>query len=98
MYWCVCSSLPAPEHHHHPDQEQQHHPALDPGLPRLYRLPALYRLLQPASPNGLISGYRLYYMTSEVTDVVTVKDSSQEIVFQLKNLSEYKAMRTGEMI
>ena len=41
---------------------------------------------EPRQPNGLIAGYRLYYMSKQVTDVVTVKDSSQEIVYQLKNL------------
>ena len=35
---------------------------------------------------GIILGYRLYFVSKQVTDVVTVKDSSQEIVYQLKNL------------
>ena len=35
---------------------------------------------------GIILGYRLYFVSKQVTDVVTVKDSSKEIVYQLKNL------------
>ena len=43
---------------------------------------------EPESPNGIIIGYRLYYMTKKMTDVQTVKDSSKEIVYMLKNLSK----------
>eukprot|EP00092_Neocalanus_flemingeri_P005720 GFUD01006160.1.p1 GENE.GFUD01006160.1~~GFUD01006160.1.p1 ORF type:complete len:1193 (+),score=156.97 GFUD01006160.1:67-3645(+) len=45
--------------------------------------------MEPESPNGIISGYRLYYMTKKMTDVVTVKDSSKEIIYMLKNLEPY---------
>jgi len=45
--------------------------------------------MEPDSPNGIISGYRLYYNTKKMTDVVTVKDSSKEIVYMLKNLEPY---------
>ena len=44
--------------------------------------------MEPELPNGIIVGYRLYYMTEKMTDVQTVKDSSKEIVYMLKNLSE----------
>ena len=44
--------------------------------------------MEPESPNGIITGYRLYYMTKKMTDVQTVKDSSKEIVYMLKNLSK----------
>ena len=37
-------------------------------------------------PNGVIAGYRLYYMTKKMTDVVTVKDSSDEIIYRLQDL------------
>lgn len=46
--------------------------------------------LQPQHPNGVIAGYRLYYMTKKMTDVVTVKDSSNEIIYRLQNLAPYK--------
>lgn len=45
--------------------------------------------MEPESPNGIITGYRLYYMTKKMTDVQTVKDSSKEIVYMLKNLKPY---------
>ena len=44
--------------------------------------------MAPKSPNGIITGYRLYYMTKKMTDVRTVKDSSKEIVYMLKNLGK----------
>ena len=44
--------------------------------------------MEPEFPNGIITGYRLYYMTKKMTDVQTVKDSSKEIVYMLKNLSK----------
>jgi len=46
--------------------------------------------LQPEHPNGVIAGYRLYFMTKKMTDVVTVKDSSIEIIYRLQNLAPYK--------
>ena len=50
--------------------------------------------MEPDSPNGIITGYRLYYMTKKMTDVQTVKDSSKEIVYMLKNLSKlYKVCK-----
>ena len=36
----------------------------------------------------MIAGYRLYYMTKKMTDVVTVKDSSDEIIYRLQDLGE----------
>ena len=54
-------------------------------LPIIFPLGRKYFFFKRNSA-GLISGYRLYYMSKQVTDVVTVKDSSQEIVYQLKNL------------
>jgi len=45
--------------------------------------------VQPENPNGVIIGYRLYYMTKKMTDVVTVKDNSQEIIYRLQNLAPY---------
>ena len=47
----------------------------------------------PSSPNGIISGYRLYYMSKQVTDVVTVKDSSKEIIYRLQNLGNNTSMQ-----
>ena len=38
----------------------------------------------------MIAGYRLYYMTKKMTDVVTVKDSSDEIIYRLQDLGENK--------
>merc|ERR1719385_398345 len=46
--------------------------------------------IQPEHPNGVIAGYRLYYMTKKMTDVVTVKDSSDEIIYRLQDLEPYK--------
>jgi len=46
--------------------------------------------IQPQLPNGVIAGYRLYYMTKKMTDVVTVKDSSDEIIYRLQDLEPYK--------
>ena len=37
-------------------------------------------------PNGVIIGYRLYNKTKKMSDVVTVKDNSQEIIYRLQNL------------
>ena len=44
-------------------------------------------MFSPPIP-GIILGYRLYFVSKQVTDVVTVKDSSKEIVYQLKNLGD----------
>lgn len=50
---------------------------------------------EPRQPNGLIAGYRLYYMSKQVTDVVTVKDKAKEIVYQLKNIGIIKITYFG---
>lgn len=47
----------------------------------------------PVSPNGVIAGYRLYYMTKQVTDVVTVKDTAEEVIYRLQNLSKWLILR-----
>ena len=47
---------------------------------------SLFSLLIP----GIILGYRLYFVSKQVTDVVTVKDSSKEIVYQLKHLGNIR--------
>ena len=36
----------------------------------------------------MIAGYRLYYMTKKMTAVVTVKDSSDEIIYRLQDRGE----------
>lgn len=46
----------------------------------------------PVSPNGVIAGYRLYYMTKQVTDVVTVKDTAEEVIYRLLNLSKWRIL------
>ena len=48
----------------------------------------LYTMFICQHPNGVIAGYRLYFMTKKMTDVVTVKDSSIEIIYRLQNLGE----------
>ena len=49
-------------------------------------------------PNGVIAGYRLYYMTKKMTDVVTVKDSSNEIIYRLQNLGTLMTLLSNELI
>ena len=46
----------------------------------------------PVSPNGVVAGYRLYYMTKQVTDVVTVKDTAEEVIYRLLNLSKWRIL------
>ena len=49
----------------------------------------MFNSRMPVSPNGVIAGYRLYYMTKQVTDVVTVKDTAEEVVYRLNSLSKW---------
>ncbi len=42
----------------------------------------------PSHPNGIIQGYRLYYMHQNFTDVKTVKDARESMEFVLEGLSE----------
>jgi hypothetical protein len=55
-------------------------------LPLIFLMMLMIILLQ--HPNGVIAGYRLYYMTKKMTDVVTVKDSSNEIIYRLQSLGK----------
>lgn len=46
--------------------------------------------LEPENKNGIILGYRIYYMHSNFTEVNTLKKNNESIEFVLGNLSEYK--------
>ena len=42
----------------------------------------------PSHPNGIIQGYRLYYMHKNFTDVKTVKDAKESMEYLLDGLSK----------
>lgn len=44
---------------------------------------------QPEQPNGIIQGYRLYFMHKNFTDVRTIRNPIPEMEYPLKDLSEY---------
>ena len=43
---------------------------------------------EPNFPNGLIQGYRLYYMHKNYTEVVTVREPAEEMGYLLVGLGE----------
>ena len=43
---------------------------------------------RPKFPNGLIQGYRLYYMHKNYTDVRTVREPAQDMEYLLEDLGE----------
>ncbi len=43
---------------------------------------------QPKFPNGLIQGYRLYYMHKNYTEVKSVRESAEEMEYLLTGLGE----------
>lgn len=51
---------------------------------------------EPENKNGLVNGYRIFYMHSNFTDVNSLKtnnestESTETIEFLLNNLSKYK--------
>jgi receptor-type tyrosine-protein phosphatase gamma len=44
---------------------------------------------KPERPNGQITGYRLYYMHANYTDVKTVRRTDPRIEFVLEDLSKF---------
>jgi hypothetical protein len=43
---------------------------------------------RPARPNGVVKGYRLYYMKNNFTDVVTVRQNGLTVEYELHDLGE----------
>ena len=43
---------------------------------------------QPTHPNGIIQGYRMYFMHQNFTDVRTVRDPKDKMEFLLEGLGE----------
>jgi hypothetical protein len=43
---------------------------------------------QPTTPNGLVAGYRIYYMHDNFTDVKTVRSNNPSMFYVLQGLSE----------
>ena len=48
----------------------------------------------PSTPNGLIAGYRIYYMHDNFTDVETVRSTNPSMFYVLRGLS--KKQRRGQ--
>ena len=44
---------------------------------------------QPTTPNGLVTGYRIYYMHDNFTDVKTVRSTNPSMFYVLQGLSEF---------
>ena len=44
--------------------------------------------VQPSHPNGLIQGYRLYFMHDNFTDVRTIKEANTHMEYKLKGLGK----------
>ena len=44
--------------------------------------------LEPHAPNGIVTGYRLYYMKNTATDVMTIKENHKQMSYTLINLGE----------
>ena len=44
--------------------------------------------LEPTTPNGLIAGYRIYYMHDNYTDVQTVRSTNPDMSYVLQRLSK----------
>ena len=49
---------------------------------------------QPTTPNGIIVGYRIYYMHDNFTDVQTVRHTEAHMSHVLRGLSKYDHMGT----
>eukprot|EP00090_Calanus_glacialis_P013507 TRINITY_DN22191_c0_g1_i1.p1 TRINITY_DN22191_c0_g1~~TRINITY_DN22191_c0_g1_i1.p1 ORF type:complete len:1215 (-),score=130.86 TRINITY_DN22191_c0_g1_i1:761-4405(-) len=49
--------------------------------------------LEPSRPNGIIEGYRLYFMHSNFTDVRTIKETNTVMEYQLQGLESYMSYR-----
>ena len=47
---------------------------------------------QPTTPNGIIVGYRIYYMHDNFTDVQTVRHTEPNMFHVLRGLSKYFLM------
>ena len=47
---------------------------------------------QPTTPNGIIVGYRIYYMHDNFTDVQTVRHTEPNMFHVLRGLSKYLLM------
>ena len=43
---------------------------------------------RPAMPNGVIKGYRLYFMKHNFTDVVTVRQTGSNVEYELHDLGK----------
>ena len=43
---------------------------------------------RPAMPNGVVKGYRLYFMRHNFTDVVTVRQTGSNVEYELHDLGE----------
>ena len=44
---------------------------------------------RPEKPNGVIQGYRMYFMHQNFTDVRTVRDPQQKMDYHLTGLSKF---------
>lgn len=53
----------------------------------------LVRWHQPKFPNGIIQGYRLYYMHKNYTDVQTIRDPEEEMEHNLEGLGTSRVPR-----
>ena len=47
------------------------------------------RWQRPRHPNGIVQGYRLYYVHKNFTDVQTVRDPDEDMEHTLQGLGEY---------
>jgi hypothetical protein len=43
---------------------------------------------EPTTPNGIIAGYRIYYMHDNFTDVQTVRTTNPTMFYVLRGLSK----------
>lgn len=48
---------------------------------------------EPDEPNGQIQGYRLYFMHANFTDVRTVRETQDQMEYNLHGLSKSKSFR-----
>ncbi|GAB6020093.1 hypothetical protein CHUAL_002826 [Chamberlinius hualienensis] len=48
---------------------------------------------QPENPNGIIQGYRLYYMHKNYTDVRTLRNPEPKMEYMLTNLEPYRSYK-----
>ena len=49
---------------------------------------------RPEKPNGVIQGYRMYFMHQNFTDVRTVRDPQQKMDYHLTGLSKFSPLQT----